>query len=191
MGAGLIAIIAGGVLCVILIFLAIWLIGLYNRLVAQRNEVKNSWAGIDVLLKRRCDLIPNLVEIVKGYAKHEKDVFEKIAMARSGMMNATTPKATMEADNMLTGALRQLLMVTENYPDLKANQNFMQLQGELTSTENDIAGRRTGYNEVVKGYNTALETFPTVIVGRMMGFTPAEFFNVTDPHEREAPKVQF
>lgn len=186
-----ILLIGAGALCVVLIILAVWLIGLYNRLVAARNEVKNAWAGIDVLLKRRCDLIPNLVEVVKGYAKHEKDVFEKIAMARAGMMNATTPKATMEADNILTGALRQLLAVSEAYPDLKANQNFIQLQNELTSTENEIAGRRTGYNNIVKVYNTALETFPTVIVGRMMGFTPAEFFNVTEPHEREAPRVQF
>jgi LemA protein len=178
---------------VVLVILLLAVIVTYNGLVQLRMRVRNGWAQIDVQLKRRYDLIPNLVETVKGYAGHEKDTLERVVAARSAAMGAAGGGVAQQAaaENMLTGALRQLFALSEAYPNLKANENFMQLQEELTSTENKIGFSRQHYNDVVEGYNTKVASFPSNIVAGMFGFHAEIFFEVTDAATREAPKVKF
>ncbi len=167
-----------------------WFAGTYNGLVGAKNRVKEAWAQIEVQLKRRYDLIPNLIECVKGYVKHEAGLLETIAKARAGLLSPN-PKQAAQADSDLSGGLRQLWAVSENYPDLKANQNFMSLQEELVGTENKIAYVRQSFNEVVLRYNNNCEMFPSNVVAGMFGFKTTEFFEVDAPEERKAVKVQF
>ena len=164
----------------IVVVLVIYVIRLYNNLVRLRNRIENGWAQIDVQLKRRWDLIPNLVETVKGYAAHEQETLDAVISARSAATSASGPQEAAGAENMLTGALRQLLAVSEAYPDLKANQNFLELQEELTGTEGRIAYARQHYNDQVLKYNTAIETFPAVIIAGSLRFTEREYFEVDD-----------
>ena len=189
-------------LLAIVAMLALLVVGIYNRLVALRNRFKNAFAQIDVQLKRRYDLIPNLVETAKGYLKHEHSTLEDVIKARNVAYAASQTAAANPADagavkNLvgaetgLAGALSRLMVVSEAYPDLKANQNMMQLTEELTSTENKISFARQAYNDSVMIYNTAREVFPNVIFAGMFSFLPAELFKVEDPTERNAPKVQF
>ncbi|MEM4663108.1 MAG: LemA family protein [Candidatus Diapherotrites archaeon] len=174
---------------VAIVFLAI--IVMYNRLVSLRNRVKNAWSQIDVQLKRRADLVPNLVETVKAYMTHERTTLETVTKARTAFMNATTVKEKAQATNMLTGALKSLFAVAENYPELKASQNFLQLQEELSGIENKIAYARQFYNDSVMTYNIALEKFPTNIVAGIFGFKKEfDYFEVEET-ERAAPKVSF
>jgi LemA protein len=154
--------------------------GTYNRLVALRNRIDNAWSQIGVQLKRRYDLIPNLVNTVKGYAAHEKEIFEKVAEARNAAISAKSVPDQAQAENQITGALRQLFAVVENYPDLKANQNFLSLQEELTATEGRIAFARQFYNDSVLAYNNKAQQFPSRIVAGMFNFTPREFFQVEE-----------
>ncbi|MFH1501455.1 MAG: LemA family protein [Candidatus Eisenbacteria bacterium] len=177
-------------LLVVVVAIIIWLISMYNRLVVLRNRIENAWSQIDVQLKRRADLIPNLVETVKGYAAHEKEVFLKVTEARSALMNATGVKEQGDANNMLTGALKSLFAVAENYPELKANQNFLQLQEELAGTESKVAYARQFYNDSVLKYDNMREKFPSNIVANMFGFKEREYFAV-DEGDREPVKVQF
>jgi LemA protein len=194
--------IALGILAVIVVILALWVVGIYNTLVALRNRFKNAFAQIDVQLKRRYDLIPNLVEIAKGYLKHESSTLEAVIKARNIAASAAQAAAANPADanamrslagaeSGLAGALSRLMVVTEAYPELKANQNMMQLTEELTSTENKISFARQAYNDSVMTYNTTRETFPNVIFAGMFGFLPAELFKIEDPTERNAPQVKF
>jgi LemA protein len=176
---------------IVLLLLVLALIGGYNALVVLRNQVRNAWARIDVALKRRYDLIPNLVETVKGYAAHEKETLERVIAARNQALSAQGPKAQAEAENMLTGALKSIFALAEAYPNLKANENFMQLQGELAGTENQIASVRQVYNETVTTYNTRIERFPMVLIAGMFGFHREELFELGDEKQREAPKVSF
>jgi LemA protein len=175
----------------VLVVVVLWAIGVYNRLVTLRNRVDNTWAQIDVQLKRRYDLIPNLVETVKGYAKHERETFENVTKARAAAMGARTPGEVAQAEGMLAGALKSLFAVAEAYPDLKANQNFLQLQGELSTTENRISVSRDTYNETVREFNTRTQLFPANLLAGMFGFRAREFFKVDTGAERQAPKVQF
>lgn len=178
------------VIVVILIIIIGTLIHMYNNLVGLKNRVKNSYAQIDVQLKRRNDLIPNLVETVKGYAAHEKGVLEEVTKARTGVMNASTIEETSAADNQLTGALKSLFAVAENYPDLKANSNFQQLQSELTDTEDKIAYSRQFYNDNVMKYNNACQQFPSSILAKLFGFKEEEFFQAP-ASETAVPEVSF
>lgn len=168
-----------------------WGVGAYNGLVALRQIVRNSWAQIDVQLKRRHDLIPNLVETVKGYAGHEKETLERVVQARSSAVNANGPAAQGKAEGELGQALGKLMLLVEQYPDLKANQNFLALQEELVSTENKVGFSRQAYNDSVMGYNTTIATVPTSIIAGMFGFIAEEYFEITVAGEREAPKVSF
>jgi len=190
-----------GLLAVILV-VALSAAGIYNSLVSLRNRFKNAYAQIDVQLKRRYDLIPNLVETAKGYMKHEHTTLEDVIKARNIALAASQTaaanpadgnavKGLVSAESGLTGALSRLMVVSEQYPDLKANQNMMQLTEELTSTENKIAFARQAYNDSVMQYNTSRETFPNVVLAGMFGFQPAELFHVEDPAEKNAPKVSF
>ncbi|RLC68709.1 MAG: LemA family protein [Chloroflexi bacterium] len=169
------------------------LIATYNKLVRLRNQVKNAWAQIDVQLKRRYDLIPNLIETVKGYMKHERETLEAITKARNLAQQAASsgPGARAKAETELSSALGRLLAVVENYPDLKANQNFLALQEELTSTENKLSFSRQYYNDSVLSYNNRTQMFPSNIIASMTGFKASEFFEVSVAGEREAPKVTF
>ena len=176
---------------VIVVLLFLFIIGIYNGLVRRRKEVDNAWAQIDVQLKRRCDLIPNLLETVKGYAAHESGVFEKVTQARSAAMAARGTGEKIAAETSLGGALKNLMVQVEAYPELKANQNFLALQEELTSTENKIGFARQHYNDSATGYNTAIALFPTVIFAGMFGFRAADLWQITDAAEREVPKVKF
>ena len=178
------------VLIIVVIIIIIALIHMYNNLVGLRNRVKNSLAQIDVQLKRRNDLIPNLVETVKGYASHEKEVLEDVTKARSNVMNASSIEETSAADNQLTGALKSLFAVAENYPELKANSNFQQLQSELSETEDKIAYSRQFYNDVVLKYNNACQQFPSNIIANIFGFSEETFFEAPEA-ERSVPKVEF
>jgi LemA protein len=171
--------------------IVVWVIGIYNSLVGLRNMVKNAWAQIDVQLKRRHDLIPNLVETVKGYAKHESGTLEAVIAARNQAVKATSVDERIHAEQQLGGALGRLMVVMEAYPDLKANANFLSLQEELTSTENKISFSRQYYNDEVMKYNTRLESFPANLVAGPFQFKPATFFEVTNEKEREAPRVSF
>lgn len=197
-----IALIVLGALLLFVVVLGLWVAGIYNSLVALRNRFKNAFAQIDVQLKRRYDLIPNLVEVAKGYMKHESTTLEAVIKARNIALAASQGAAAnpadagamknlMSAEAGLGGALSRLMVVSEQYPDLKANQNMLQLTEELTSTENRISFARQAYNDSVMGYNTTRETFPNVIFAGMFGFLPAELFKVDDPTERNAPKVSF
>lgn len=169
----------------------IYLISAYNGLIQLRNQVKNGWAQIDVQLKRRFDLIPNLVETVKGYAKHEQETLEKVIKARNAAMGADSVAEAAEKEGELRQTLRSLFALSESYPDLKANQNFMKLQDELTGTENKISYARQFYNDIVYRFNTRIQTFPTNIIAGMFGFTVEQLFQVQDPQEREVVKVKF
>ena len=191
-----------GVLFVIVVVLGLWIAGIYNSLVALRNRFKNAFAQIDVQLKRRYDLIPNLVETAKGYMKHESSTLEAVIKARNiaasaaqtaaaNPADANAMKGLLSAEAGLGGALSRLMVVSEQYPDLKANQNMMQLTEELTSTENKVSFARQAYNDSVMTYNTTREVFPNVVFAGMFGFLPAELFKIEDPSERNAPKVSF
>lgn len=175
----------------IIAIVAFWLVATFNGLVTLRNRTKEAWADIDVQLKRRYDLIPNLVETVKGYAAHEKGLFEKVTQARSRAMGAQTVKEKGEAENYLAGTLKTLFAVVENYPDLKANQNFLELQRELVDTEDKIEAARRFYNGNVRDLNIKIESFPANIVAGMLGFEKMDLFEVAEPAQREAPKVKF
>jgi len=179
------------IMLIAVIAVVLWLIGAYNGLVQLKLRVTNGWAQIDVQLKRRHDLIPNLVETAKGYMKFEKETLENVIKARTQATQATSVKDKEGAENLLTGALRSLFAVSEKYPELKANQNMLALQEELTSTENKIAFARQYYNDEVTRYNTTAKMFPTNTVASMFGFTPAEFFELKDLAEKEPPKVNF
>ncbi len=185
--------IVGIIIAVIVVVIVIGLIVIYNGLVRLRNQMQNAWSQIDVQLKRRHDLIPNLVETVKGYASHEKETLDAVTTARNHAQGAVGKGvgAQGKAEGMLGGALSNLLAVAEAYPDLKANQNFLALQEELTSTENKIAFSRQFYNDAVLGYNNKAQMFPSNIIANMFGFKDGEFFEVEAPAEREAPKVSF
>ena len=196
------ALIALGVLLAIVLVLGLWVAGIYNKLVELRNRFKNAFAQIDVQLKRRYDLIPNLVEVAKGYMKHESSTLEAVIKARNIALaasqaaaanpaDANAMKGLMSAEAGLGGDLSRLMVVSEQYPDLKANANMLQLTEELTSTENKVSFARQAYNDSVQFYNTAREIFPNVIFAGMFGFTAAELFKIDDPTERNAPKVQF
>ena len=170
---------------------AIWVVGLYNGFVTGRNRVKNAWSQIDVQLKRRYDLIPNLVETAKGYLKHESETLEKVTRARQIAIDASTVKDQIAAENVLTSTLRSLMAVSENYPDLKANTNMLAIQEELSSTENRIGFARQHYNDQVMEYNTGLQKFPGNVIAGMFQFQQEPFFEVTDAEERKAPAVKF
>jgi LemA protein len=191
-----------GVILLGSVIIGLWAVGIYNGLVALRNRFKNAFAQIDVQLKRRYDLIPNLVETAKGYLKHESSTLEAVIKARNiasaaaqtaaaNPSDANAMRGLLTAEAGLGGALSRLMVVSEAYPDLKANQNMMQLTEELTSTENKISFARQAYNDSVMAYNTSRETFPSVLLAGALGFQPAELFQIDDPSERQAPKVQF
>lgn len=182
---------AFAILLIIIVAIAVMAVGIYNGLVQLRNRCENSWAQVDVQLRRRYDLIPNLVETVKGYATHEKEVFQKVTEARSSAMNAGTVKEQGQAENQLTGALKSLFAVAESYPDLKANQNFLMLQEELAGTESKIAYARQFYNDTVMKFNTKQQVFPSNIIAGMFGFKEREYFEIEEPAAREAVKVEF
>ena len=167
-----------------------WLMSAYNGLVVLRQAVKNAWAQIDVQLKRRHDLIPNLVNTVKGYAAHEKETFERVINARARATSATSPAEVIKAEGELSSALARLLAVSEAYPELKANQNFLSLQEELNSTENRVAYARQFYNDNVTRLNTRIQTFPTVVIAGMFGFKEEPFFE-TPSEDKAAPRVEF
>ncbi len=173
----------------VLIF--VWFLSIYNRLVAMRNNVEGSWKQVDVQLQKRYDLIPNLVETVKGYAAHEQETFEKVIQARNAAMSAQGAGAHGAAETALAGAVSGIFALAENYPELKANQNFLMLQQELANIENKIAYSRQHYNDVVLGYNTLQQQFPANLVAGMANSKPAEFFEIEDPKAREVPKVSF
>lgn len=175
---------------IILGVLALAFIAIYNSLVGKRNKVRNSWSQIDVQLKRRFDLIPNLVETVKGYATHERGTFEQVTAARTKYMNAGTPDDMMKANGELTQVLGRLFAVAEAYPELKANSNFMELQAELSKTEDKISFSRQFYNDVVMDYNNTVQMFPSSFVASVTGFREEPFFNV-DESEKSAPQVKF
>jgi len=179
------------VVLIVLIAAVLWLIGAYNGLVQSKLRVTNGWSQIDVQLKRRHDLIPNLVETAKGYMKFETETLEDVIKARTQATQATSVRDREGAENLLTGALRSLFAVAEKYPDLKASQNMLALQEELTSTENKIAFARQYYNDEVTRYNTTVKSFPTNTVASAFGFVPAEFFELKDLSEKEPPKVNF
>ena len=175
---------------IIVAVIALFIIFLYNSLISLRNQVKNSWAQIDVQLKRRNDLIPNLIESVKGYMKHEKTVLENVTKARSAILSAETVEEKGKASNMLSKTLKSLFAVSENYPQLKANENFLQLQEELTGTENKIAYSRQHYNDMVMVFNTKIEVFPTNMFANMLHFSREALFQATE-EEKKNVKVQF
>lgn len=175
----------------IVILLALWIIFAFNDLVKLKNRAKEAWADIDVQLKRRYDLIPNLVETVKGYAAHEKELFEKVTEARTKAMGAQTLKDKGEAENVLSGTLKTLFAVAENYPDLKASVNFLELQRDLSDTEDKIQAARRFYNGNVRDLNIKVESFPSNIIASSFGFGKMELFELETAAEREAPKVEF
>jgi len=168
--------------------LVVFLIATYNGLVTAKIRVEEAWSDITVQLKRRLDLIPNLVDTVKGYAKHEKGTFQEVTEARAAMANASGVAETAEADNMLTGALKSLFAVAEAYPDLKANENFLELQKELVDTEDKIQAARRFYNAAVREFNTKIQVFPTVIFAGLLGFTSREFYELDDAEQEKAEK---
>ncbi len=181
-------------LLVALFLFFIFIVALYNKLVRLRQRAKEAWADIDVQLKRRYDLIPNLIETVKGYASHEREVFQNVTEARSKAINAEQsgdPKRVGEAENVLSGALKSLFAVTENYPDLKASTNFLELQRELRDTEDKIQASRRFYNTNVRNLNIKTEAFPSNIIASTFGFKKMDFFEIAEAEERETPKVSF
>lgn len=180
----------GWIILIVVVLIALFVISNYNTLVKLRNNVKDQWAQIEVLLKRRADLIPNLVETVKGYTKHEKDTLEAVINARNKAVSATTPEDEMKANGELTGALNRLFALTESYPDLKANTNFMDLQANLKETEDKISYGRQFYNDSVLKYKNKLEMFPSNIVASIFGFKPEAFFEASE-EDRKNPQVKF
>ncbi|RMH76042.1 MAG: LemA family protein [Actinomyces sp.] len=178
------------VILALVVVAVVFFVAQYNGLVRLRNRIENAWAQIDVQLKRRWDLIPNLVETVKGYASHESETLERVIAARNAAVAAEGPAATARSENMLTGALRQLFALSEAYPDLKANQNFLELQEELTATEGRIAYARQYYNDTVLRYNNKIQTFPGVLIAGPFGFTPREYFEADD-ESRGTVRVEF
>jgi LemA protein len=179
------------IVAVVVVLLAVFVIGIYNALVGLRNQVDNAWSQIDVQLKRRHDLIPNLVETAKGYMKHERETFESITKARSQAMGARSVSEASKAEGALGEALSKFMLVVENYPELKANQNFLALQEELSSTENRIAFARQNYNDQVLFFNNKIQMFPSNIIAGMFAFGKRDFFEVQVAAEREVPKVSF
>ena len=179
------------VVVVIVVVVGLFVVGIYNALVRLRNQVDNAWSQIDVQLKRRHDLIPNLVETAKGYMQHERETFEAITEARSRAMGAGSVADAAKAEGGLSQALSNFMLVVENYPDLKANQNFLSLQEELTSTENKIAFSRQGYNDQVLFFNNKIQMFPSNIIAGMFSFIKRDFFEIEDEAERKVPKVSF
>ena len=177
-------------LIIILVLIGVYLIVTYNLFIRKRTRVREAWSDIEVQLKRRYDLIPNLVETVKGYATHEKDVFEKVALARSQAMQATGSQK-MAAEDHLSETIKSLFAVAESYPELKANTNFLDLQKELVDTEDKIQAARRFYNGTVMEYNTVISLFPNNIVAKIFGFTPEQLFETNNPEEREAVAVKF
>ena len=175
----------------IIVLVVLWVIFSYNSLIRSRNRVKEAWSDIDVQLKRRYDLIPNLVETVKGYASHERETLEKVVQARSAAINAKGVKEQQDAENMLTGALKSIFALSEAYPDLKASQNFAKLQDELTDTENKIQAARRFYNSNVLTFNTKIQQFPTNIMASMFKFGKSDFFEVGSDEERKVVSVKF
>ncbi len=178
------------VIVVLVVLLLLYVVATYNGLVRLRNRVENAWAQIDVQLKRRLDLIPNLVETVKGYAAHERQTLDAVVQARNAGLAAQGPQQEAQADNQITGALRQLFALSESYPDLKANQNFLSLQEELTATEGRVAYARQFYNDSVLNYNNKIQSFPAVLLAGAMKLTEREYFEAEEG-ARETPKVQF
>ncbi len=188
MSGGLIAVI---VIVAIILIVGLWYVATRNGIIASRNRVDESWSGIDVQLKRRHDLIPNLVETVKGYATHEQQVFENVTEARSKAMASTGVEDTAQTESQLTRAMADLRAVAENYPDLKATENFQQLSRNLSELEDEIQASRRIYNSNVQSYNTKIQQFPASIVANQGGFTDKEFFEIADAAERETPSVSF
>jgi LemA protein len=179
------------VLIAIVVVIGLLLVALYNRLVQQRNRVDNAWAQVEVQLKRRWDLIPNLVETVKGYAAHERETFENVTQARAAAQNAQGPAEAAQAEGILSQALGRLFAVAEAYPELRATENFQELQAQLNETENKVAVSRQVYNDTVLTYNNTVQTFPGLVVAGPFGFTIREFFEVEEEAQREAPVVDF
>ncbi len=179
------------IILILVLVVAAALVLIYNRLVTLKNRTDESWSDIDVQLKRRYDLIPNLVNTVKGYAAHESGVFEKVTEARTRAMSAETPHDRQEAENMLSGTLKSLFAVAENYPDLKANENFLELQKELSDTENKIQSARRFYNANVRDFNTTVQKFPTNLVAPMFGFGDREFFELEEEAAKNPVEVKF
>ncbi len=178
------------IILIVLALLLFWVIGVYNGLVTLRNKVRDQWAQIDVLLKRRSDLIPNLVETVKGYAGHESETLEAVIAARNKVVAAPSKEEEMKASGELTGALNRLFALSESYPELKANENFMDLQQSLKDTEDKVSYARQFYNDAVLKYQNKIEMFPSNIIANIFGFKPEKFFEATEA-EKEVPKVQF
>ena len=179
------------VIVVIVVLLALFLVLAYNGMVRGRNKVDEAWSGIDVQLKRRHDLVPNLVETVKGYATHEREVFQQVTDARANAISASTPAAAGAAEGILGQAIGRLFAVAEAYPDLKASQNFLELQGTLGQLESEIAASRRIYNSNVQSYNTRIQSFPGVALAGPFGFSKREFFEIENPADRETPQVSF
>jgi LemA protein len=179
-----------GIVVLIALVVGLMVMGRYNSIVRQNEQINNAWAQVKVVLQRRADLIPNLVETVKGYAAHEKEVFENVAEARSKLAGAATPAEATAANAGLTSALGRLLAIAENYPQLKANENFIRLQDELAGSENRVAVERRAYNETVRAYNAYIKTFPNNVLAGMFGFKEREYFEA-DESAKEAPKVKF
>lgn len=176
---------------IIVAIVVLWLVGSFNGLVRARNRVKEAWSDINVQLRRRHDLIPNLVETVKGYAAHEQEVLEKVIKARTEAVTAGSMQQKGQAENMLTGALKNLFALSEAYPTLRANENFLKLQDELSDTENKIQASRRFYNTNVRDFNTKIEVFPTNLIASSMGFHREEFFQLESPEEGKLPEVKF
>ena len=184
----------GKVFLTAIALVVLWVVFAYNRLIVLKNRTKEAWSDIDVQLKRRYDLIPNLVETVKGYASHEKEALENVIKARAAAMSAKEsgdPQKMGQAENMLSGTLKSLFALSENYPDLKASTNFLELQRELRDTEDKVQASRRFYNTNVRDLNTKIETFPTNLISRIFGFAKVDFFEVEGAEERQAPKVKF
>lgn len=179
------------IIIAVIAIIIIWAIAMFNSLVRLKNRVKEAWADIDVQLKRRYDLIPNLIESVKAYMSHESGVFEKVTEARARAINATGVADKAQAENMLSGALKTLFAVSENYPQLRASENFLKLQEELSDTENKIQAARRFYNNNVMDFNTHQEVFPSNLIASIFGFAKSEFFELKEEGQREAPKVKF
>ena len=179
------------IILAIVVAIALWLIWTYNGLIRLRNQMQEAWSDIDVQLKRRHDLIPNLINTVKGYAAHESNVLTQVTQARASAMSAGNAQEKLAAENMLSQTLKSLFAVVENYPDLKANQNFLRLQDELSDTENKIQAARRFYNGNVRDFNSQLQSFPTNVIGSTLHFRAREFFELAGDAEREVPIVQF
>jgi LemA protein len=182
------------IVVIVVVLIAIYLVMIYNRLVSLRQVTGQAWSDISVQLKQRHDLVPNLVETVKGYAAHERGTLEAVTQARTAAVNAASPQAQAAAENMLSGALRQLFALSESYPDLKASQNFQQLQGDLSDLENKIAASRRFFNNAVQEYNSSVQQFPAVLVAGSLGFAPKTFFDIDDSERaavNTAPQVKF